>query len=81
MHAFTYQLYLLKSNPKLNFRFKDLSMHLMYQEKNQILKPFSKYIYQFLAYETCGSDTTVGICVLGHTYVFQKFYFLNTIVE
>ena len=43
MYAFTYQLYILKSNLKLNFRFKDLSIHLMYQEKNQILKSFSKH--------------------------------------
>ena len=30
MHVFTYQLYVLKLNLKLNFRFKNLSIHLMY---------------------------------------------------
>ena len=52
----------------------------MYPEKNQILKFFSKYVYQFHAYETRDSNTTIKISMSGHTYMFQ-FFFLNMIVE
>ena len=34
---------------------------------------------QFIA--SCSSDTTIRIWGLVHTYVFQKFYFLNTTME
>ena len=81
MHAFTYQLYILKLNLEINFRFKILIYTSHVSKKNQILKYFSKLIYQFHAYETYGSDTTIRIFISGHACMFQKFYFLNIIVE
>ena len=53
----------------------------MYQEKNLILKSFQNMYIKIWHMKTRGSDTTVRIQNLVHAYVFQKFYFLNTIVE
>ena len=46
----------------------------MYQEKNQILKFFSKHVYQFHAYETHGSDITVVFFMSEYTCMFQIFF-------
>ena len=70
MHAFTYQLYILKIKLKINFRFKILIYTSLVSRKNQILKLLSKLIFQFLAYETHGSNTTVGNSMLGHACMF-----------
>ena len=65
MHVSTYQLYILK----LNFRFKDPFIHLMYQEKNNF-KTFSKiYILKFSIWKP-DSDTSIKFWDLMHAYVF-----------
>ena len=61
MHAFTYQLHILKIKSKINFRFKILIYISHVLRKNQILKYFSKHVCQFYAYETCGFDPTIEI--------------------